>query len=46
MPAADVRSFKRCDVSEELRQHTLLVIGLAVCENDDVNVAALGVTQC
>ena len=45
MTAVDACFFKRRHRIEKLRQNTLLIVGLAVSENDDVDVSALRVIQ-
>ncbi len=45
MTAVDARFFKRRHRIEKLRKNSLLVVGLAVSENDDVDVCALRVFQ-
>jgi hypothetical protein len=45
MATGSARLFKRYHRFEKLREHESLFVRLAVCENDDVDVAARSVIQ-
>jgi hypothetical protein len=45
MAAFNARLFKRCNVIEELWKHQFGMIGLAVCENDNVDIPAVRVVH-